>query len=130
MKWFEIGLVVLTLATGRDHDPPEVGGHHDELPRVPVAQHAHERRDVLIVVAERERIARDLHDHVIQALFATSLNLSAALRAPDHADATHKISTSIKSLDATTRQIRATIFDLQHRICETTTARAVVKCAR
>ncbi len=61
---------------------------------------------------DRERIARDLHDHVIQQLFVTALGLqSAAGRAQD--DGTRVlIDEAVDHLDVTIRQIRTTIFDL------------------
>ncbi len=64
------------------------------------------------VADDRERIARDLHDEVIQQLFGTALGLqSAAGRTSD--DATRaRIDEAVDYLDVTIRQIRTTIFDL------------------
>ena len=78
----------------------------------------------LVMADERERIAADLHDHVIQRLFATGLSLqslSAALgpnvtligRAGRAGDtAVSRIAGSIRELDDTISQIRTTIFGL------------------
>ena len=57
-----------------------------------------------------ERTGRDLHDTVIQRLFATGMTLSAARAAslPEAADA--NISRVLDDLDATIREIRATVF--------------------
>ena len=61
---------------------------------------------------DRERIARDLHDHVIQQLFGTGLGLqSAAGRAQDEG-VRIRIEDACDRLDSTIRQIRTTIFDL------------------
>ncbi len=61
---------------------------------------------------DRERIARDLHDHVIQQLFGTGMGLqSTAGRIPDAA-ARLAIEEAVDHLDSTIRQIRTTIFDL------------------
>jgi GAF domain-containing protein len=67
----------------------------------------------LVLLEDRDRIARDLHDHVIQQVFATGLSLqSAAQRAPD--DLRPLIIRAVDDLDLTIRQIRETIFELQH----------------
>jgi signal transduction histidine kinase len=72
-----------------------------------------------IVVEERERIARDLHDHVIQSLFATGLNLAATLNAihehPDggRSEVATRTEKAITALDTVIREIRNTIFDLK-----------------
>jgi signal transduction histidine kinase len=61
---------------------------------------------------DRDRIARDLHDHVIQRLFATGLALqSAALRSADP-DIGQRLGRAVDDLDETIRQIRTTIFAL------------------
>jgi signal transduction histidine kinase len=65
------------------------------------------------LVEERERIARDLHDTVIQRLFATGIRLQATVRLVDAA-AGERIEAAISELDATIRDIRGSIFALQH----------------
>src|SRR3954469_8774528 len=66
----------------------------------------------LDVYADRDRIARDLHDHVIQRVFASGLALQAVLpRIPD-ARVRDRISFVVEQLDETVRDIRTTIFDL------------------
>jgi PAS domain S-box-containing protein len=68
------------------------------------------------VSEDRERIARDLHDTVIQRLFAEGLNLQAVLgqlRDPDRARS--RIEGTIESLDATIKELRTAIFALQHQ---------------
>jgi signal transduction histidine kinase len=66
----------------------------------------------LDVYADRDRIARDLHDHVIQRVFASGLALQALLpRIPDE-QARDRISFVVAQLDETVRDIRTTIFDL------------------
>jgi signal transduction histidine kinase len=68
----------------------------------------------LSVVRERDRIARDLHDTVIQNLYATGLGLQAAQRAGmDPEEVQVRVSRAIESIDATVKEIRATIFALQ-----------------
>jgi signal transduction histidine kinase len=62
---------------------------------------------------ERERIAADLHDHVIQRLFAAGLSLQAVAAGLGPGRQTDRIMGTIKDLDDTISQIRTTIFQLQ-----------------
>jgi signal transduction histidine kinase len=72
------------------------------------------RSQELTLVRERDRIARDLHDTVIQNLYATGLGLQAAQReGVGTADVQQRITRAIESIDATVKEIRATIFALQ-----------------
>ncbi len=74
----------------------------------------HERLQEFIVLEDRERIARDLHDRVIQQLFATGMSLQATERMVDDEQIAGRIGQSVDDLDATIREIRNTIFALQH----------------
>ncbi len=68
-------------------------------------------REQLAVLEDRNRIARDLHDLVIQRLFAVGMVLESASRAvPAAAD---RVETAIQELDATIQEIRTAIFALQ-----------------
>lgn len=72
-----------------------------------------EARQAVAVADERERIGRDLHDTVIQRLFAAGMTLQAAVGRLDPGDeATERISNVIDQLDDTIREIRGTIFSL------------------
>ena len=64
---------------------------------------------------ERERIARDLHDDVIQRLFATGLSLQAAAQLTKEPMAVERIMRSVDEIDISIRQVRSTIFEL-HQI--------------
>ena len=73
------------------------------------AQRSRRQRDVL---ADRERIAADLHDHVIQRLYAAGMKLQGvAARAVD-TEVRERIGTVVRQLDDTIREIRTAIFDL------------------
>lgn len=73
----------------------------------------HQRIRDLDLLADRERIARDLHDTVIQRLFATGLSLQATTRLSDDPTLLGRLKTSIDDLDETVREIRSVIFGLQ-----------------
>ena len=76
---------------------------------------AEEDRASLAVLADRDRIARDLHDLVIQRLFATGLALQGAARLAVRPEVSERVDAAIEDLDVTIRDIRATIFSLHRR---------------
>ncbi len=65
----------------------------------------------LALADERERIARDLHDHVIQSLFAIGLTLQSAVGDPSTPTGA-KLAAQVDAIDATIRQIRQAIYRL------------------
>jgi two-component system, NarL family, sensor histidine kinase DevS len=74
----------------------------------------HARVAELVLVEERDRIARDLHDNVIQGLFATGLSLQgAAVRARELPEVATRIDAAVDELDSIIRRIRTAIFELQ-----------------
>ncbi|MER7165899.1 GAF domain-containing sensor histidine kinase [Micromonospora sp. NPDC000207] len=72
-----------------------------------------EERELLVVLEDRERIARDLHDVVIQRLFATGLQLQSAAPMSTRPEVTRRVNAAVDDLDATIRDIRRTIFELR-----------------
>ncbi|WP_051386478.1 GAF domain-containing protein [Actinokineospora inagensis] len=72
---------------------------------------AQQDRQRLALFEERDRIARDLHDLVIQRLFALGLGLQGLKRAPE--DAARRLSGFVAEIDQTIREIRRSIFSLQ-----------------
>ncbi|WP_179806336.1 sensor histidine kinase [Micromonospora purpureochromogenes] len=72
-----------------------------------------EERELLVVLEDRERIARDLHDVVIQRLFATGLQLQSAAPMNARPEVAKRINAAVDDLDATIRDIRRTIFELR-----------------
>ncbi|WP_190015120.1 GAF domain-containing sensor histidine kinase [Streptomyces lucensis] len=80
-----------------------------------IAEHRRETEQ-LTLLGDRDRIARDLHDQVIQRLFADALTLQAVLgRVRDQPVAAERIQRVVDDLDDTIKIIRSTIFGLQHR---------------
>ena len=74
----------------------------------------HTKLHELGLVHDRERIARDLHDTVIQRLFATAMSLQACARLvrSDPTEATARIEQAVDDLDLTVKHIRTAIFGL------------------
>ena len=70
-------------------------------------------REELVLVADRDRIARDLHDLVIQRLFATGLQLQGMRRIAVSEEVRQRLDGAVEDLDATITDIRSTIFELQ-----------------
>jgi signal transduction histidine kinase len=66
-----------------------------------------------LVFEERERIAADLHDHVIQRLFAAGLSLQSVVAGLPPGRTADRITTAVADVDDTISQIRSTIFQLQ-----------------
>ncbi|HET7690682.1 MAG TPA: GAF domain-containing protein [Nocardioidaceae bacterium] len=69
----------------------------------------------LAIVSERDRIARDLHDIVIQRLFSTGMRLQGLVDASTPPQLTTAIDNAVDDLDLTIKEIRSTIFALQGR---------------
>jgi signal transduction histidine kinase len=72
----------------------------------------HARVAEFATVEDRERIARDLHDTVIQRLFAIGLGLQATLRLVSDPAVTTRLLSVVDGLDTTVRDVRAAIFEL------------------
>ena len=69
-------------------------------------------RRELDVVADRDRIARDLHDHVIQRLFAVGLAMKGTLRRAGSPAVGDRLARHIGQLQEVIEEIRSSIFDL------------------
>src|SRR5262252_5262815 len=69
----------------------------------------------LALFEDRDRIARELHDLVIQRLFATGMSLQGATALIGDADVAHRVENAVDALDETIREIRSAIFSLQSR---------------
>lgn len=78
---------------------------------------AERRRDAeqLTVFQDRDRIARDLHDLVIQRLFASGMTLESVSQLIERPDLAERIRRVVDDLDETIKEIRSTIFALHHR---------------
>jgi signal transduction histidine kinase len=111
------GLLVVAQPVGAS------AGADDDLPMLTIfagqaalaleRARAQEERELLVVLEDRERIARDLHDVVIQRLFATGLQLQTAAPLAVRPDVASRINAAVDDLDATIRDIRTAIFELR-----------------
>ena len=72
----------------------------------------HARVADLALFEDRERIARELHDTVIQRLFATGLALQATVRMVERPEVVVRLESLVEDLDVTVRHIRSAIFEL------------------
>jgi signal transduction histidine kinase len=67
------------------------------------------------VFEDRDRIARDLHDLVIQRLYATGMSLEGTMPMISRPEVADRVRNAVDAMDDTIRDIRATIFALQSR---------------
>jgi signal transduction histidine kinase len=67
----------------------------------------------IVLLEDRDRIARDLHDHVIQRLFAAGLSVEAVASGMTAPPASDRLAEVVTDIDETIRQIRASIFQLR-----------------
>jgi signal transduction histidine kinase len=128
----EAGMLLVSLSTRASLDAEEMellAGFADQASLALDRAQALADREELLLVADRDRIARDLHDLVIQRLFATGLQLQGARRIAASEDVGKRIDDAVADLDVTIRDIRSTIFELQHAHTQSLRAdiRGVVK---
>jgi signal transduction histidine kinase len=111
------GVLTVARAPGRQAFAPEdlemaAGFAHQGAVAVELAE-ARSDQQRAAMLDERERIAADLHDHVIQRLFAAGLSLQGVAAMLGPGPATDRVQATVDDLDTTIRQIRTTIFQLQ-----------------
>jgi signal transduction histidine kinase len=87
---------------------------------------AQEEREMLAVLSDRERIARDLHDVVIQRLFAAGMQLQGAVHQA-RPEVRARIDAVVDDLDTTIRDIRGAIFELRATATATVDLRGEVR---
>ncbi|HSK22764.1 MAG TPA: GAF domain-containing sensor histidine kinase [Egicoccus sp.] len=111
--------VIAALGIARDEgfshrDEALLAGFAAQASLVLTTERARAELQRMSLVEERERIGRDLHDTVIQRLFATGLSLQATLkRAEGHPEVVERLERAVDEIDVTVKEIRATIFALQ-----------------
>lgn len=73
----------------------------------------HTQLNELTLAEDRARIARDLHDAVIQRVFAVGLSLQALVGRAENPEVRERLQMAVVDLDETIRQVRTTIFALE-----------------
>ena len=81
----------------------------------------HARQQEVAVLEDRDRIAMDLHDTVIQQLFAIGLSLQGTARMIRDQKPADRLQAAVDDLDLTIKQIRSTIFALGRSVSTATT---------
>ncbi|QHC66671.1 GAF domain-containing protein [Rathayibacter sp. VKM Ac-2759] len=113
-----LGVLFIARAPGRPvYRPSDVDRAADLAGQVTVAMELASARSAqqrMLVLEDRGRIARDLHDHVIQELFATGLDLQNATSVLPPASAA-RVLRAVDRLDRSIAQIRTAIFALSSR---------------
>jgi signal transduction histidine kinase len=122
------GVLIVTRPAGRqllEEDPIQLATFAGHAALALERVRAQEERELLAVLGDRERIARDLHDVVIQRLFATGMHLQTAARLAARPDVAERVNAAVDDLDTTIREIRSAIFEL--RTPMTSTLRSEVR---
>lgn len=87
----------------------------DELHTIATIRDVSERQESaarVAMLADRERIARDLHDMVIQRIFAAGMSLQSVQSSVQSPIVAERITSTINELDDTIRELRGAIFEL------------------
>jgi signal transduction histidine kinase len=111
------GVLVVVDAAGerpdRDEDMAMLRGFAGQAALALERALSQEEREMFAILEDRERIARDLHDVVIQRLFATGLQLQSAARLAVRPEVVNRVNAAVDDLDSTIRDIRSAIFELR-----------------
>jgi signal transduction histidine kinase len=111
--------VVAAVGVGRDRafsdrEVEQLVAFGDQVSFLWTYERAQEALQRLSLVEDRERIGRDLHDTVIQRLFATGLSLQATIRRADgQPELIQRLEQAVDDIDITVKEVRSTIFALQ-----------------
>jgi signal transduction histidine kinase len=110
------GVVVLLRRTGEahfgDNQLDMMAAFADQAALAWQLANTQRRMRELDVIADRDRIARDLHDHVIQRLFAAGLSLQGANQIVRSPQVRTRLDDVVDELQSVIQEIRTTIFDL------------------
>ncbi|WP_369827990.1 GAF domain-containing protein [Mycobacterium sp. 852002-51163_SCH5372311] len=112
---------VIAVARGVDQSPFDstdldlVSGFATHAAIALMLSSSREQARQLTILTERERIAYDLHDHVIQRLFATGMDLQGTLARARSPEVIDRLSHTLDDLQAIIEEIRTAIFQLTAR---------------
>ena len=96
----------------RELDRPMVESFVEQLGLALSVARSREDQQRLVVFEDRDRIGRDLHDLVIQRLFAVGLTLENTARMASQPEIKHRVGGAVDDIDATIKEIRRSIFAL------------------
>lgn len=111
------GSLALVWAPSRRHvfetiDVALVAAYVEQVDLALQVAEAREDRALLAVFEDRDRIGRDLHDLVIQRLFAIGLTLENVARVATRPEVSDRLTSAVDDIDATIKEIRRSIFEL------------------
>jgi signal transduction histidine kinase len=114
----EIGVLAVAWASAAEtfvgEVVPPLAALAQQMGLALVAVRGQRDRSRVAMLEDRDRIARDMHDHVIQRLFATGLSLQSTARLTENPTVGKRLDEAVDNLDAAIKDIRKTIFEL-HR---------------
>ena len=111
------GALVIARRPGRHRfTPPELNmattfAHHASVALE--LSDARTDRQRLVLLEDRDRIARDLHDHVIQRMYAVGLTVQSVAAGLDDDPRADRLRRAVDNIDETIRQTRTSIFQLR-----------------
>lgn len=113
--------VLGVIAIARSVNQPRFGADYLELvsdfadhaAMALVLAAAREHARELTILSDRERIAHDLHDHVIQRLFAAGMDIQGSIARVHSVDVRNRLNRTLDGLQSTIEDIRTTIFNLR-----------------
>ena len=111
-----IGVLVLLRAAGSAQYSAEVTdlvtGFTDQTAMAMQLARAQRRMQVIDILTDRDRIAQDLHDHVIQQLFAIGLTLQGTIPRTTSNQVRDRLTGVVNDLQDVVQEIRTSIFEL------------------
>ncbi|MEO8829518.1 GAF domain-containing protein [Lapillicoccus sp.] len=112
----DLGVLVVAWDAEADLEPthalPALTEYAQQVGLALLASRAQRGRSRMALVDDRDRIARDMHDRVIQRLFATGLSLQSASRIAQHPTVRVRLDEAVDDLDTAIKEIRQAIFEL------------------
>lgn len=127
-------LIIAWRRAGLSIEPEEVEAIgqmlSDRLSVATLLARRHAESERVAILEDRDRIAQDLHDHVIQRIFAAGMRVQSVLPLVSEPAAASKLDAVMTDLDETVKDVRRTIFDLHQGGAALALGRALEQLAR